>query len=113
MAAQKTTKRGRPRIAKPAQALPIDDQYSPLNIRRRPPQPDKQAVKDAYSTRCNGCPSMLMLPQPWNHCPKCHHRWMSRGLDAPIRCTACRFNLFNWRRKNNIPDRSNTVALIA
>ena len=113
MATQKATKRGRPRNAKPASPQQIDTILTQEGIRRRPPTPDKQAVKDAYNTRCNGCPSMLMLPQPWNHCPKCHHRWMSRGLDAPIRCTACRFNLFNWRRKNNIPDRSNTTALVA
>jgi hypothetical protein len=102
---------------KPPTPEPLDSAALPQTalhpaIPRKRPQPDIAVTKDAYTTRCGGCPSMLMLPQPWNHCPKCHHRWPSRGLSAPVRCIACRFNLFNWRSKNRINDRSNSGALI-
>ena len=78
---------------------------------RKPAQGQK--FKDAYTTRCNGCSSMLMLQHPFVHCPNCHHVWRARRMSQPVRCVACDFNLFNWRKLNQIPDRTNAATLLA
>lgn len=77
------------------------------------PPTSSQAFKNAYRTRCNGCPSMLMLALPNVHCPSCHHIWRSKKLTSPSRCPKCDFSLWKWRAQNAIDDHSNAGALLA
>lgn len=75
--------------------------------------PIQGPFKNAYRTKCMGCPSMLMLALPHVHCPACHHIYRAKRLTAPTRCPRCQFNLWSWRTKHGIGDYSNDAALSA
>lgn len=66
-------------------------------------QPDA-SFKDAYKTRCPGCPSTLMVALPMVHCPACHYIWRAKKLTGPSRCARCEFSLWKWRLANRIKD---------
>ena len=95
-----------------------DGATAAVTANRKPPAPvevmELQAgsFKDAYKTRCQGCPSMLMVALPMVHCPACHNIWRARKLTSPSRCSRCNFSLWQWRKLNRIADNSNAAALL-
>jgi hypothetical protein len=74
-------------------------------------QPTQAPFKNAYRTKCPGCPSMMMVALPFVHCPSCHKVYRARKLSSPTRCPRCEFNLWKWRTANGIADFSGEGVL--
>ena len=69
-----------------------------------PFEADEKVTLDPAHTRCTCKRSVLLPAPPLVHCPKCHRTYTARTLHYPVECARCGFRLFNWRRRNGIPE---------